>query len=108
MTGGYRLVSEYVIHTVGPVYRGRPEDSRLLAGCYTSSLNLARDRRLSTVAFPAISCGVYGYPIEDACKIAVDTCAGFLYEHENPAKVIFVLFSDMDFAVYQRYLSGKL
>jgi len=108
MTGGYRLRSEYIIHTVGPVYRGRPEDSRLLGSCYTSSLNLAMDRRLSTVAFPAISCGVYGYPIEDACKIAVDTCAGFLHEHVNPAKVIFVLFSDMDFTVYQRYLSGRL
>ena len=108
ITKGYQLPADYVIHTVGPVYRGRPEDSRLLASCYTSSLTLSRDRKLHTVAFPAISCGVYGYPISDACKIAVDTCAGFLEENENPAKVIFVLFSDADFEIYQRYLSGKV
>jgi O-acetyl-ADP-ribose deacetylase (regulator of RNase III) len=93
-----------VIHTVGPVYRGRPEDPRLLAGCYTSSLALAEKHALRSIAFPAISCGVYGYPIADACKTAVDTCVVFLKHHDMPQKVLFVLFSKKDLDVYNRYL----
>lgn len=108
LTKGYRLPAKYVIHTVGPVYRGRSEDSRLLTGCYTSSLALARDRGLQSLAFPAISCGVYGYPLTDACKIAVDTCAAFIEDHELPRKVIFMLFSAADLDVYTRYLASKL
>lgn len=108
LTKGYRLPAEYVIHTVGPVYRGRPQDSRLLSDCYTHSLILAADHEIRTIAFPAISCGVYGYPIADACRIAVDTCAKFLTSHETPAKVIFLLFSTADLEVYDQYLSAKL
>lgn len=105
ITRGYRLPAKRVIHTVGPVYRGRPQDARLLADCYTSSLTLAHANGLRTVAFPAISCGVYGYPIEEACKIAVDTCADFLKAHETPETVIFMLFSDADLEIYRRYLA---
>jgi O-acetyl-ADP-ribose deacetylase len=108
LTKGYRLPATYVIHTVGPVYRGRPQDSRLLTGCYTNSLKLAGDRGIKTMAFPAISCGVYGYPIADACRIAVDTCAAFLKGHDTPTKVIFMLFSTADLKVYNQYLSAKL
>lgn len=108
LTKGYRLPAGHVIHSVGPVYRGRPQDSRLLAGCYTNSLTLARDHKLRSMAFPAISCGVYGYPIEQACKIAVDTCAAFMQTHDLPAKVIFMLFSAADLEVYTRYLSSRL
>ena len=108
LTRGYRLPAERVIHTVGPVYRGRKQDSRLLSGCYTHSLNLARDHGLRTLAFPAISCGVYGYPIASACKIAVDTCATFLDTHDTPGKVIFMLFSASDLEVYTRYLAARL
>ena len=86
ITKGYNLSARHVIHTVGPVYKGRPEDSRLLASCYASSLTLASDHGLESVAFPAISCGVYGYPITEACKIAVDTCLRFLNENESPQK----------------------
>ncbi len=106
ITKGYRLPAGHVIHTVGPVYRGRLEDGRLLAGCYTSSLTLASDHGIRTVAFPAISCGVYGYPIADACKIAVDTCVAFLYTHDLPERVTFMLFSAADRDVYARYLSA--
>ncbi|MBU4208097.1 MAG: O-acetyl-ADP-ribose deacetylase, partial [Proteobacteria bacterium] len=78
ITRGYDLPARYVIHTVGPVYSGRPQDSQLLTQCYLNSLRLASDHNLASVAFPAISCGVYGYPIKDACKIAIDTTCNFL------------------------------
>ena len=107
LTKGYRLPARYVIHTVGPVYRGRPEDSRLLSDCYTNSLMLAMDHRMLTLAFPAISCGVYGYPIADASKIAVDTCATFMDTHGVPEKVIFTLFSAADLGIYAHYLSSR-
>ncbi len=106
LTGGYRLPARYVIHTVGPVYRGRPQDARLLADCYTSSLTLASAHGVRCIAFPAISCGVYGYPIEDACRIAVDTCAAFTADNDLPERVIFVLFSADDLAVYRRILES--
>jgi O-acetyl-ADP-ribose deacetylase (regulator of RNase III) len=108
ITKGYNLPARFVIHTVGPVYRGRPGDSRLLASCYTNSLQQAADRRLASVAFPAISCGVYGYPIEAACRIAVDTTIAFLEAGPHPDKVIFVLFSDDDFEVYRRCMDTRL
>lgn len=106
ITGGYNLPARHVIHTVGPVYSGRPEDSRLLTSCYKNSLTLAVENNLKTVAFPAISCGVYGYPIEDACKIAVDTSAESLRHNPSLEKVIFILFSKEDYAVYQAYLNS--
>lgn len=106
LTKGYQLPARHVIHTVGPVYRGRPEDSRLLAGCYTNSLMLAMNHGIRALAFPAISCGVYGYPIADACKIAVDTCATFMDNHAVPEKVIFMLFSAAHLDCYTRFLSS--
>ena len=108
LTKGYRLPARYVIHTVGPVYRGRAEDGRLLAGCYTNSLALAATHGIRTLAFPAISCGVYGYPIADASKIAVDACATFMDTHDIPEKVIFTLFSASDLEIYTRYLSRRV
>lgn len=108
ITKGYRLPAGHVIHTVGPVYRGRPQDSRLLAGCYTNSLILARDHRVRSLAFPAVSCGVYGYPVADACKIAVDTCTAFMHIHDMPVKVIFMLFSSENRDIYTGYLSSCL
>ena len=106
ITKGYRLPARYVIHTVGPVYRGRPEDSRLLSQCYLNSLRLAVEHGVTSIAFPAISCGVYGYPIEQACKIAVDTTCTFLTDHPSPEKVIFILFSAPDYQVYQTYIKS--
>ena len=106
LTKGYRLPARYVIHTVGPVYRSRPEDPRLLKNCYTNSLKLAAERRLASIAFPAISCGVYGYPLEDACQIAVDTTLAFLADHPDLQRVVFVLFSGGDRRVYEDYLKS--
>ncbi len=106
LTKGYKLPVKYVIHTVGPVYRGQPEDSRLLASCYRESLALADTHGVRSIAFPAISCGVYGYPVADACRIAVDSTVLFLNDHEQIQRVIFMLFSDENRKVYEDYLAG--
>ncbi|MGD8344413.1 MAG: O-acetyl-ADP-ribose deacetylase [Desulfobacterales bacterium] len=106
ITGGYNLPARHVIHTVGPVYSGKPQDSRLLTGCYLNSLMLAIENNLKTIAFPAISCGVYGYPIEAACKIAVDTSIEFLQHNPSLEKIIFIQFSEKDFEVYNSYLKS--
>ena len=83
ITKGYRLKARYVIHTVGPVYSGSREDPRLLAACYRNSLNLAREHGIHGIAFSAISTGVYGYPLEEAVPIAVDTVRAWLRENEG-------------------------
>jgi O-acetyl-ADP-ribose deacetylase (regulator of RNase III) len=101
ITRGYNLPARYVIHTVGPVYSGKTRDSQLLTNCYLNSLTLAVENNLATIAFPAISCGVYGYPIEDACKIAVDTSCNFLKTNPALKKIIFILFSEKDCAIYK-------
>jgi O-acetyl-ADP-ribose deacetylase (regulator of RNase III) len=106
ITGGYNLPARHVIHTVGPVYSGKPQDSQLLTNCYLNCLTLAVENNLSSVAFPAISCGVYGYPIEDACKIAVDTSCNFLKANPSLEKIIFILFSEKDCGVYETYLKS--
>ena len=110
ITGGYNLPARYVIHTVGPVYSGRPKDAHLLKDCYQNSLALAVAHQVRTIAFPAISCGVYGYPIHAACRIALETASTFLEGHPELEKIIFVLFSSGDREVYiERFkaLSGK-
>lgn len=104
ITGGYNLPARHVIHTVGPVYHGRPEDSKLLASCYRTSLQLARQHGLSSVAFPAISCGIYGYPVDKGCRIAIDTVRDFLTDSPWPERVLFVLFSEEFFRIYRDYL----
>jgi O-acetyl-ADP-ribose deacetylase (regulator of RNase III) len=106
ITKGYNLPAGCVIHTVGPVFGGRPQDPVLLRSCYLNSLQLAADRKLRSVAFPAISCGVYGYPIAEACRVAVNACREFLSTHEHPAKVIFMLFSEDHRTIYERYIGG--
>jgi O-acetyl-ADP-ribose deacetylase (regulator of RNase III) len=104
ITGGYDLPARHVIHTVGPVYRNRAEDARLLTACYRNSLELAAEHRIESIAFPAIGCGAYGYPIREACRIAVDTVASFLEKSGGLEKVVFALFSTGDAEVYGNYL----
>lgn len=106
ITKGYHLPAKFVIHTVGPVYSGKPEDAKLLAGCYRNSLELAAHHQVETIAFSAISCGVYGYPVQEACRIAVDTTAEFLEKNETIENVIFVLFSEQNLQIYQSYVAG--
>jgi O-acetyl-ADP-ribose deacetylase (regulator of RNase III) len=103
ITKGYRLPARYVIHTVGPVYKGAPRDQAALAGCYRNSLELAVAHGIKSIAFPAISCGVYGYPIEKACRVAIDTVGAFLADHPQLERVVFILFSTGDHEVYAAY-----
>jgi O-acetyl-ADP-ribose deacetylase (regulator of RNase III) len=106
ITRGYNLPAEYVIHTVGPIYSGRAQERTLLSSCYLNSLELAVKNNITSIAFPAISCGVYGYPITEACKIAVDTTCDFLKDNSMIKKVVFILFSKKNHAVYQEYLKS--
>ena len=103
ITEGYRLPARQVIHTVGPVWRGGGSDEdELLANCYRNSLELAASHHLSTLAFPAISTGVYGFPIERATRIALREVAEFLEGHEAIREVTFVCHSEKDYQVYAR------
>src|SRR6187397_2679012 len=91
LTPGFRLPARYVIHTVGPVWSGGTQrESELLSNCYRHSLEIALNERLRSIAFPAISCGVYGYPIEEAATIAVREVSAFLDEFDLPERVLLV------------------
>jgi O-acetyl-ADP-ribose deacetylase len=106
LTRGYRLPSTYVIHTVGPVWHGGSSgEPELLASCYRRSLEVAVAHHLQTIAFPSISTGAYGYPIERAAAVAVSTVRDVLLEGSSVAAVTFCCFSAADLAVYQRLLS---
>lgn len=105
LTKGYNLPAGYVIHTVGPVFKGRPEDPQLLKSCYNSSFQLALASGIKSIAFPAVSCGVYGYPIQDAAQIALGSAISFLQKQPDFNRVVFVLFSDADRRVYEQALS---
>ena len=95
ITRGYRLPARFVIHTVGPVWKGgKHHEPETLANCYRSSLQLAVENGIKTIAFPAISCGAYGYPIPEAAQIAVKTTRDFLATEDKIDKVIFVLWGE--------------
>jgi O-acetyl-ADP-ribose deacetylase len=101
ITPGYRLSAKYVIHTVGPVWHGgRDREPELLASCYQESLTLAVRNQIQTIAFPAISCGVYGYPIDLAAQVALETVYTFLERDDSIAGVSFVCFNDADYDTY--------
>jgi len=106
ITAGYRLPARHVIHTVGPVWRGGAQrEPELLAACYRNSLELAARHGVRSIAFPAISCGVYGYPIERATQIAVREVRAFIAERGALERVIFACFSEAVLAAYQRALA---
>lgn len=106
LTKGYNLPADYVIHTVGPIwYGGERQEADLLASCYYKSLTVAVENEIRTMAFPSISTGVYGYPVDKAAKVAVHTVNRFLID--NPGKidiVYWVLFDDRTFAAYESEL----
>lgn len=107
ITGGHRLPCRHVIHTVGPVYKlDGPNAPRLLASCYLNSLKLAVEHGLATIAFPAISCGSYGYPAGEACRIALDTVCNFLEKDSTLQKVIFVLYKSEHYDLYIDYFNA--
>jgi O-acetyl-ADP-ribose deacetylase (regulator of RNase III) len=108
ITKAYQLPSEYVIHTVGPVWRGGSKgEPELLRKCYSNSLALAIEYGCSSIAFPCISTGVYGYPTANAARIAVDACSRFLETRGFAGDIIFCCFSQDDLAVYRETLDGR-
>ncbi len=95
ITGGYNLPAKFVIHTVGPIWQGGGSNERsLLASCYRRSLHCGIAHGVKTIAFPAISCGAYGFPLTEACNIAMREVCGFLNEHMAVATVYFACFSE--------------
>jgi O-acetyl-ADP-ribose deacetylase (regulator of RNase III) len=105
ITRGYGLPARFVIHTVGPIWRGgKRGEARILANCYRNSLRLAVENEIKTIAFPAISCGAYGYPIEQAGQIALETTREFLAATQNIHRVIFVLWGDDVYDAYREAL----
>ncbi len=107
ITKGYNLPAKYVIHTVGPIYRfhNPEENERLLAACYQNSLNLAKKYHLNSIAFSAISTGVYGYPKKAAAQVAVKTVANWLKENDSKIDVDFCVFDNENQQVYQKALA---
>lgn len=106
ITKGYELPAGHVIHTVGPVYNdGTKGEDELLKKCYENSMDLAAENNVKTIAFPSISTGAYGYPIEEATKIAIETVQEKLQEHQDLEKVYFVSFSEEDYKVYEKQLN---
>jgi len=106
LTRGYRLPARYVIHTVGPVWQGGGHrEAELLAACYRSSLALARESQLESIAFPAISCGVYGYPMEQAIAIAVREVVAAARAMPTLEQVVFACFGPKVLAAYEQALA---
>ena len=105
ITTGGNLKATYVIHTVGPVYKdGRNHEPELLASCYRESLKLASAKGIKSLAFPSISTGVYGYPMEDAAKVALKAVTGYLAHHPEIERVRLVLFGRAAYEVYAKAL----
>ncbi|MFQ5957627.1 MAG: O-acetyl-ADP-ribose deacetylase [Candidatus Brocadiales bacterium] len=103
ITKGYRLPAKYVIHTVGPIYgREGGKEAELLANCYKNSLNLAKKHQIKTIAFPAISTGVYGYPKDEAARIVFNTVNDFIAKDDSLEEIRFVLFSGSDLTLYEK------
>ena len=105
ITGGYRLSARHVIHTVGPVYSGQPRDAELLTSAYRSSLLLASQHDLRSLAFPSISTGAYGYPLDEAAQIAIRTVVDYLRQHGGIELVRFVLWDQRAYDAFQKALT---
>ena len=101
ITGGGNLKAKYVIHAVGPIYSGSSKDAQLLSSAYRTCLELCTQHKISSIAFPSISTGVYGYPVEEASPIALKTVKDYLKDHPEIKLVRFVLFDSNTYRVYE-------
>jgi O-acetyl-ADP-ribose deacetylase (regulator of RNase III) len=107
LTRGYRLKARFIIHTVGPVWRGGDHgEAALLASCYRRSLELAAERSLASIAFPAISTGIYGYPLDEAARVAVAAIGEFRAAHERPEHIVLCTFDERATAAVERALAA--
>ena len=105
ITNGYRLKAKHVIHTVGPIWRGGFQDEHsLLASCYQTCLKLAKEKKIKTLAFPGISTGAYGFPLDLAAMIAVTETKRFLNKNSYPERVIFVTYGDDNYETYRKLM----
>ena len=106
ITKGYKLCAKYIIHTVGPIYRfhSPTENKKLLAACYSNSLELAQNYNCKSIAFSCISTGVYGYPKKEAATVAIKTVKKWLIDHKSQMEVIFCVFDDTNKIIYQEIL----
>jgi O-acetyl-ADP-ribose deacetylase (regulator of RNase III) len=104
ITSGGNLKAKFVMHAVGPRYSGSPKDPELLSGAYRKSLELCTQNKISSIAFPSISTGIYGYPVEDASRIALKTVMDYLKEHPEIKLIRFVLFDSKTYTVYEEAL----
>ncbi|HOQ81864.1 MAG TPA: macro domain-containing protein, partial [bacterium] len=104
ITAGYNLPNPYVIHTVGPVYSKENNPAEKLSSCFINSLKLADNKGLCSIAFPAISTGIFGYPIEEAAEVSLKAVIGFVPELKTIKKIRFVLFDEHSFVVFSRKL----
>ncbi|HZU04063.1 MAG TPA: macro domain-containing protein, partial [Ktedonobacteraceae bacterium] len=103
-----KLKAKYVFHAVGPIYRGREEDARLLASAYQSCLNLAEQYKVKSIAFPSLSTGVYGYPLDEAAPIALSTVIEHIKKPTSLQQVVFVLFGGDSYAAFEKALEELL
>jgi len=110
LTAGYDLPAKNVIHTVGPVWRGGEKgEPELLASCYRNSLEIAKEKNFRSIAFPAISCGIYGYPKEEACRVAIGTTMDFITGNESaPKLIVFCCFDEQSSETYRNILHKAL
>ncbi|HEY5811641.1 MAG TPA: O-acetyl-ADP-ribose deacetylase [Terrimicrobiaceae bacterium] len=107
LTKGYNLPARFVIHAVGPVWHGGHRgEGELLASCYRRSLEIAQENKLRSIAFPAISTGVYGYPVKEAASVAIATVTEFVASDPSFEKIVFCCFSARDLAIYSELLQG--
>lgn len=105
---GFNLPANYIIHTVGPVWNGgKHNEDKLLANCYLNSLKLAVENKIKSMAFPAISTGIYRFPLERATKIAITEVKKFLEKNDSIEKVIFVCFDEETYEIYKSVLASK-
>lgn len=108
LTKGYRLPATFVIHTVGPVWQGGlAGEPELLASCYRRTLALAEQHQMRSLAFPSISTGIFGYPIEAAAQVAIETVFGHLAQGSGLRDIVFCCFSASDLAIYERLLRAR-
>lgn len=108
VTGAHDLPNRYVIHTLGPVYGSDRSEARLLANCYRNSLALAEENNIQSIAFPALSTGIFGYPVEEAAEVALRTVLQNAEELQNVRLIRFVLFGQKDFEAHEKVLSRLL
>jgi O-acetyl-ADP-ribose deacetylase len=105
LTGAGKLNATYVIHTVGPIWRdGRAREEEILGNAYRNSLNLAEENQVKSIAFPSVSTGAYGFPVEKAARIALSVCLDFLAQAQSVSEIRFVLFDDFTLRAYQEAL----